>query len=52
MKFRNNWNNRRPNWKTINIRLRMSLLDLFSLEIDPKREFYSVTILNLTLKNR
>jgi len=52
MKFRNNWKNKRPSWATINIRLRLSLIDIFSLEIDPKREFYALTILNLTLKNR
>jgi hypothetical protein len=52
MKFRNSWKNRKPNWKTINIRLRISLIDILSIEVDPNREFYALTILNLTIKNR
>jgi hypothetical protein len=52
MKFRNNWKSHKPNWKTITIRARVSLFDIFSIEIDPKREFYSITLLNFTLKNR
>ena len=52
MKFRNNWKNYKPNWKTITIRCRVSLVDVLSIEIDPQRNFYSFTILNCTLKNR
>lgn len=52
MKFRNNWKSHKPNWKTITIRSRISLVDLFSIEIDPARNFYSFTILNFTIKNR
>ena len=52
MKFRNSWKNRKPSWKTITIRCRLSLIDLCSIEIDPARKFYSFTILNFTLKNR
>jgi hypothetical protein len=52
MKFRNSWKSHKPNWKTITIRLRISVVDFLSLEIDPTRNFYSVTILNFTLKNR
>jgi len=52
MKFRNGWNNHKPNWKTITIRGRVSMVDIFSIEIDPARNFYSFTILNFTIKNR
>lgn len=52
MKFRNSWKNHKPNWKTITIRGRISLVDIFSIEIDPARNFYSFTILNFTIKNR
>lgn len=52
MKFRNNWKNHKPNYKTVTIRFRVSLLDLFSIELDPSRNFYSFTLLNFTVKNR
>ena len=34
------------------IRLRLSSVDIFTLELDLSREFYLITILNFTLKNR
>jgi hypothetical protein len=52
MKFRNSWKTHKPNWKTITIRCRLSLIDFFSIEVDPQRNFYSITVLNLTFKNR
>lgn len=52
MKVRNNWKNSKRQWDKVMIRLRLSSLDLFSLEIDIAREFYLLTILNFTLKNR
>jgi hypothetical protein len=52
MKFRNNWKSSTRQWDKVMIRLRVSSLDIFSLEIDKSRDFYLVTILNLTLKNR
>lgn len=52
MKFRNNWKSYKPGWKTLAIRLRISALDIFSIEVDVMRDFYSFTILNLTIKNR
>jgi len=52
MKFRNSWKTHKPNWKTVAIRARLSLLDILSIEIDPNRNFYSFTILNFTIKNR
>jgi hypothetical protein len=52
MKFRNNWKNHKPSWKALTIRCRISMVDFFSIELDPARNFYSITILNLTIKNR
>jgi hypothetical protein len=52
MKFRNNWKQHKPSWKAVTIRCRLSLLDIFSIELDPARNFYSFTIMNFTIKNR
>lgn len=52
MKFRNSWKTHKPNWKTVTIRCRVSMLDFLSVEVDPLRNFYSFTILNFTIKNR
>lgn len=52
MKLRNNWNTSRKQWDKVMIRLRLSSLDLFSLEIDMSRDFYLLTLLNFTIKNR
>jgi hypothetical protein len=52
MKFRNSWKSSTRQWDKVMIRLRVSSLDIFSLEIDKSRDFYLVTILNFTLKNR
>jgi hypothetical protein len=52
MKFRNNWKNSQKQWDKIMIRLRLSSVDIFTLELDLSREFYLITILNFTLKNR
>jgi len=52
MKFRNNWNSPAKQWDKLAIRLRISALDILTIEIDISREFYMLTILNLTIKNR
>jgi hypothetical protein len=52
MKFRNSWKAATKQWDKVMIRLRISSLDIFALEIDLSRDFYLITILNLTLKNR
>lgn len=52
MKFRNNWKNIFKQWDKVMIRLRLSSIDIFTLELDLSREFYLITILNFTLKNR
>lgn len=52
MKFRNSWTAITKQWDKVIIRLRISSIDIFALEIDLSRDFYLITILNLTLKNR
>ena len=52
MKFRHNWKSWNKQWDKISIRCRLSVVDLFSIEIDKTREFYMITILNFTIKNR
>jgi hypothetical protein len=52
MKFRNGWNARNKQWDKVIIKLRVSSLDIFAIEIDLSRKFYLLTILNFTLKNR
>jgi hypothetical protein len=52
MKFRNNWKDPKKQWDKLMIRLRVSSLDLFTLELDYSREFYLLTVLNFTIKNR
>jgi len=52
MKLRNNWKAKNKQWDKFIIKLRVSTVDIFSLEIDISREFYMVTFLNLCIKNR
>ena len=52
MKFRNSWKSSSKQWDKLMIRFRISALDIFSIEIDISRNFYLLTILNLTIKNR
>lgn len=52
MKFRNNWKGTRKQWDKLMIRIRISSLDIFTFEMDYAREFYLLTILNFTIKNR
>lgn len=52
MKFRNSWKSINKQWDKLSIRIRISSLDVFTLEIDVSREFYMLTILNWTIKNR
>lgn len=52
MKFRNSWKSAAKQWDKLCIRIRVSSLDILTIEIDISREFYLITILNLTLKNR
>ena len=52
MKFRNGWKKYKPNYKTFILRIKISLIDILSIEIDHQRDFYALTILNFTIKNR
>ena len=52
MKFRNGWNTCSKQWDKLNIKLRISFIDILAIEVDVSRDFYLFTILNLTLKNR
>jgi hypothetical protein len=52
MKFRNNWASKNKQWDKLIIKLRISSIDIFSIEMDKTRSFYCLTILNFTLKNR
>jgi hypothetical protein len=52
MKFRNNWKTWKKNLKQIRLSVRISSFDILTIEIDKPRDFYMVTILNFTLKNR
>ena len=52
MKFRNSWKSSTKQWDKIMIRVRISSLDFLSFEIDISKNFYLLTIFNLTIKNR
>jgi hypothetical protein len=52
MKLRNNWKAKNKQWDKFMVKLRISSLDIFTVEIDISREFYMITILNLCIKNR
>ena len=52
MKFRNNWKSPNKQWDKLIVKFRLSSFDLFSVEIDVSREFYSLTLFNFTIKNR
>jgi hypothetical protein len=52
MKFRNNWNSHTKQWDKFAIRVRISKLDVLTIEVDIAREFYMLTVFNFTIKNR
>jgi hypothetical protein len=52
MKFRNNWRAKNKQWDKFIVKLRVSSLDIFTVEVDISRQFYMITILNLCIKNR
>ncbi len=52
MKIRNNWRSSRRQWDKVSIRLRLGVIDFLTIEVDISREFYMLTILNFTIKNR
>ena len=52
MKIRNGWNTYAKQWDKLAIKVRLSFIDILSIEIDISRDFYLLTILNFTIKNR
>jgi len=52
MKFRNNWSIKNKQWDKFALRLRAGKIDFISIEIDISRNFWMVTLLNFTFKNR
>jgi hypothetical protein len=52
MKFRNSWISTAKQWDKFAVKVRISFIDILSIEIDISRDFYLFTILNLTIKNR
>ncbi len=52
MIIRNTWKVKNKQWDKFAIRLRLGKIDFFTIEIDISREFYLLTILNFTIKNR
>lgn len=52
MKFRNSWTVKNKLWDKFAIRLRVGAIDFFTAELDISRDFYMITLLNFTIKNR
>ena len=52
MIFRNSWKVHNKQWDKFQIRLRVGRIDLFTIEMDISRNFYLLTLFNLTVKNR
>ena len=52
MKFRNIWKSPNKQWDKLILKVRISSVDLFSIEVDMTRDFYCLTLLNFTIKNR
>jgi len=51
MKFKNSWSKNKL-WDKLNVRIRIGAVDIFTIEIDISREFYLLTVLNFSIKNR
>jgi hypothetical protein len=52
MKTRNGWKSHARQWDKLRISIRISYVDILTIEADISREFYLFTILNFTFKNR
>ena len=52
MKFRNSWKVKNKQWDKFALRLRLGFFDIITIEVDVSREFYMLTLFNLTIKNR
>jgi len=51
MKFKNSWSKNKL-WDKFNVRIRLGAVDIFTIELDISREFYMLTVLNFSIKNR
>jgi hypothetical protein len=49
---RNNWKNWKKSLKQLRISIKLSSLDLLTIEIDVPRNFYMLTVANFSIKNR
>ena len=52
MKIRNGWKSSARQWDKLRISLRLSYVDILTVEVDISREFYLLTLFNFTIKNR
>jgi hypothetical protein len=52
MILRNNWKVKNKQWDKFALRLRLGKIDVCTIEVDISREFYMLTLLNFTIKNR
>ena len=52
MIFRNSWRVHNKQWDKFQIRFRLGKIDVFTIEADISRDFYMLTLFNLTIKNR
>lgn len=50
MKFRNHW--LKEVWGNFSLRITIGPIRLFAIDIDMYRNFYSITFINFTLRNR
>ena len=52
MKARNNWQVKNKQWDKFQLRLRLGIVDVLTIEVDISRKFYMFTICNFSIKNR
>jgi hypothetical protein len=52
MKIRNNWKIKHKQWDKFALRLRVGIVDFITIEVDISRNFYMLTLLNVSFKNR
>lgn len=52
MKTRNNWKVRNKQWDKFQLRLRLGIVDVLTIEMDVSRGFYMFTLCNFSIKNR
>jgi len=52
MKVRNAWTIKHKQWDKVCVKIRIGIVDIFTIEMDIDRCFYMLTVLNFTIKNR